>query len=109
MPYLPHLPLGRSYQPSVIYAIKCIYTEKRLTNDIFSSVTQFNDFKKLCCDRRVDSVIESSLREITGSKKFALIIIIIIIKKDWQCKAGSSPKTPAPHYQPIEENKRKGK
>ena len=34
-------------------------------------------------------------------------IIIIIIKKGWQCKAESdvhpiSPKTPAPQYQPID-------
>ena len=45
----------------------------------------------------------------------APIIIIIIIKKDWQCKAGRGRLTPyqsedpSPHYQPIEENKRKRK
>ena len=43
------------------------------------------------------------------------IIIIIIIKKDCNARPGErdwhpiSPKTPAPHYQPIEEKKRKGK
>ena len=46
--------------------------------------------------------------------KINFIIIIIIIKKDRQCKAESdvhpiSPKTPAPQYQPIDSNKRKGK
>ena len=43
------------------------------------------------------------------------IIIIIIIKKGQQCKAGRewynpiSPKTPAPQYQPIDRKKRKEK
>ena len=43
-------------------------------------------------------------------------IIIIIIKKGWQCKAEResdihpiSPKTPAPQYQPIDRKKRKEK
>ena len=44
-----------------------------------------------------------------------IIIIIIIIKKIGNARPGEgdchpiSPKTPAPHYQPIEEKKRKGK
>ena len=45
----------------------------------------------------------------------AIIIIIIIIKKIGNARQGEgdchpiSPKTQAPHYQPIEEKKRKGK
>ena len=45
-----------------------------------------------------------------------IIIIIIIIKKDWQCKAGRGRLTPyqsedpsSPHYQPIEQKNRNGK
>ena len=44
-----------------------------------------------------------------------IIIIIIIIKKDRNARPGEgdwhpiSPKTPEPHYQPIDEKKRMGK
>ena len=49
------------------------------------------------------------------SLALVVIIIIIMIKKIGNARPGegdchpSSPKTPAPHYQPIEEKKRKGK
>ena len=45
----------------------------------------------------------------------AIIIIIISIKRGWQCKAERewytpiSPNTPAPQYQPTDRKKRKGK
>ena len=47
-----------------------------------------------------------------SSNVLIIIIIIIIIKTGPQCKTyihTISPKTPAPQYQPMDRNKRKGK
>ena len=73
-----------------------------------------------CCNSSLFSPFSSSLMSYTVFSWFGLIIIIIIIKKDWQCNAGRgsndramqcpiSPKTPALHFQHKEEKKRKEK
>ena len=49
-----------------------------------------------------------------GSRKL-LLILLLLLKKIGNARPGEgdwhpvSPKTPAPHYQPIEEKNRKGK
>ena len=47
--------------------------------------------------------------------RFVSIFLLLLLKKIGNARLGEgdchpiSPKTPAPHYQPIEEKKRKGK
>ena len=67
--------------------------------------------KKLCNNKA--SLPYSGL--LCSRYEFIIIIIIIIIKKIGNARPGDvdwhpiSPKTPAPHYDRIEEKKRKGK
>ena len=68
-------------------------------------------YKTLKCIAQSNTVITTS----HAAKGASNSIIIIVIKKIGNARPGKgdlhpiSPKTPAPHYQPIEEKKRKGK